>query len=160
MQQSVGRVVKPETIVAESLHTKTLVGPRVCSTAASGAHTSQGQGGAPAVHDVVLPPPPADGGLLVRLVDGRVDGRHGLPALPVQRQQQVRHQADQLVLLYLVNLEEVRHAPSVLPTFLGHATVSLDDDCDHLLLAGVDVDNLDLAVFETEDKVSSSWNIS
>ena len=39
--------------------------------------------------------------LPVRLVDCGVYGRHGLPALPVQREQQVRHQADQLQLLYL-----------------------------------------------------------
>ena len=30
-----------------------------------------------------------------------VNHRHGLPALPVQGEQQVRHQADQLQLLYL-----------------------------------------------------------
>ena len=46
------------------------------------------------------------------------------------------------------------------PTFLGDTTVPLDDDSDHLLLAGVDVDNLDLAVFETEYEVSSSRYVS
>ena len=47
----------------------------------------------------------------------------------------------------------------MLPALLGHSAVSLDDDGDHLLLAGVDVDHLDLAVFETEDEISSSTNI-
>ena len=33
--------------------------------------------------------------------------------------------------------------------------VPLDDDVDDLLLAGADVDNLHLAVFEAEDEVST-----
>ena len=47
----------------------------------------------------------------------------------------------------------------MLPALLPYPAVSLDDDGDHLLLAGVDVDHLDLAVFETEDEISSSTNI-
>ena len=54
-----------------------------------------------------------------------------------------------------VCLEEVGHAPAVLPTLLGHPAVPLDDDVDDLLLAGADVDNLHLAVFEAEDEVST-----
>ena len=54
-----------------------------------------------------------------------------------------------------VCLEEVGHAPAVLPALLGHPAVPLDDDVDDLLLAGADVDNLHLAVFEAEDEVST-----
>ena len=53
-------------------------------------------------------------------------------------------------------LEEVSHAPPVLPSLLGDPAVPLDDDVDDLLLTGVDVHNLDLAVFEAEDKVSTT----
>ena len=52
-------------------------------------------------------------------------------------------------------LEEVSHTPAVLPALLGHPAVSLYDDVDDLLLAGADVHNLHLAVFEAEDEVSS-----
>ena len=52
-------------------------------------------------------------------------------------------------------LEEVGHASAVLPTLLGDPAVPLDDDVDDLLLAGADVDNLDLAVFEAKDKIST-----
>ena len=53
-------------------------------------------------------------------------------------------------------LEEVSHTPPVLPTLLRDPAVPLDDDVDDLLLAGVDVHNLDLAVFEAEDEVSTT----
>ena len=52
-------------------------------------------------------------------------------------------------------LEEVSHAPAVLPAFLRDPAVSLDDDVDDLLLTGCDVHNLDLAVLEAEDEVAA-----
>ena len=53
-------------------------------------------------------------------------------------------------------LEEVSHTPPVLPTLLRDPAVPLDDDVDDLLLTGGDVHNLDLAVFEAEDEVSTT----
>ena len=44
----------------------------------------------------------------------------------------------------------------MLPALLGDPAVPLDDDVDDLLLAGADVHNLDLAVFEAEDEVSTT----
>ena len=43
----------------------------------------------------------------------------------------------------------------MLPALLGNPAVPLDDDVDDLLLAGADVHNLYLAVFEAEDEIST-----
>ena len=103
--------------------------------------------------------PPTYRGLLVCFVHGSIYWSHGLPTLLVQRQQQISDQTNQFIFIYFVYLEEVSHAAPMLPALLPYPAVSLDDDGDHLLLAGVDVDHLDLAVFETEDEISSSTNI-
>ena len=44
----------------------------------------------------------------------------------------------------------------MLPALFGDLTMPLDDDSYDFLLAWVDVDNLNLAVFETENEVTSS----
>ena len=43
--------------------------------------------------------------MFLRFINGRVDGRHGLPTLGIERQEEVGGESDQLVLVYPLYLQ-------------------------------------------------------